>query len=46
MLFSFIDETKEIIYDAMRHWEAETCIRFIPGYNPQGEGVLIFNGLG
>ncbi|XP_065890335.1 uncharacterized protein [Dysidea avara] len=42
---SLTDAEKEVIYDAMRHWEAKTCIRFCQGCTPDG-CIRYFRGPG
>jgi len=41
----YTDAEKEEIYDAMRHWEALTCIRFCLGCTPYG-CIRYFRGPG
>ena len=41
-----IASEREKIYDAMRHWEEKTCIRFHPGTNGREGGILFFRGSG
>ena len=43
---TFTEPEKEKIYDAMRHWENKTCIRFYQGYNGIYGGILYFRGSG
>ena len=41
-----IEPEREKIYDAMRHWENKTCIRFYRGYNGIYGGILYIRGQG
>ena len=44
-MLQILDYQKETVLDAMRHWEADTCIRFHPRPSHLG-GVLFFRGPG